>query len=63
MQATDMKKYALNMIVHHFSKVARLPKMRTLSRELILDVLEALADDMSDNKMCQDMSSVSLSSD
>lgn len=63
MQATDMKKYALSMIVHHFSKVARLPKMRMLSRELILDVLEALADDMSDNKLCQDMSSASLNSD
>lgn len=63
MQAIDMKKYALSMIVHHFAKVAKLPKMRMLSRELILDVLEALADDMSDNKLCQDMSSASLNSD
>ncbi|XP_046979238.1 leucine-zipper-like transcriptional regulator 1 isoform X1 [Schistocerca americana] len=63
MQATDMKKYALSLIVHHFAKVARLPKMRSLGRELLLDILEALADDMSDSKLCQDMTSVSLNSD
>ncbi|KAK9739298.1 BTB/POZ domain [Popillia japonica] len=63
MQATDMKKYALDLIVHHFTKVAKLPKLRVLSKELILDILMALANDMSDMKMCQDMSSVSLSSD
>ncbi|XP_054279790.1 leucine-zipper-like transcriptional regulator 1 [Macrosteles quadrilineatus] len=63
MQATDMKKYSLNLIVHHFPKVARLPKIRLLSQELLLDILTALADDMSDSKMCQDMSSISLSSE
>ncbi|XP_045583758.1 leucine-zipper-like transcriptional regulator 1 isoform X1 [Procambarus clarkii] len=60
-QATDMKKYALNLIVHHFPKVAQLPKMRCLSRDLLLDILEALAEDMSDSKLCHDMSSISLS--
>jgi len=45
-----MKKYALNLIVRHFPKVAPLPRMRTLSRELLLDILKALADDMSENK-------------
>lgn len=87
MQAIDMKKYALNLIVHHFSKVrayilhyepiqryhtiefiwvsqvARLPKLKQLSRELLLDILEALADEKSEARMCQDMSSASLSSD
>lgn len=63
MQATDMKKYALDLIVHHFTKVARLPRLRILSKELILDILMALANDMSDMRMCQDVSSVSLSSD
>lgn len=62
-QAIDMKKYALNIIVHHFSKVARLTRMRSLSRQLLLDIIEALADDMSDSKLCQDMSSASLCSD
>lgn len=63
MQATDMKKYALNLIVLNFTKVATSPKIRSLSKELILDILMALASDMNDSKMCQDMSSVSLSSD
>ncbi|XP_071555210.1 leucine-zipper-like transcriptional regulator 1 isoform X2 [Temnothorax nylanderi] len=55
MQAIDMKKYALNLIVHHFSKVARLPKLRQLSRELLLDIFDALADERSEARMCQDM--------
>lgn len=63
MQATDMKKYALNLIVLNFTKVASSPKIRSLSKELILDILMALASEMNDSKMCQDMSSVSLSSD
>lgn len=63
MQATDMKKYALDMIVHHFTKVAKLPRLKVLSKELILDILTALANDMSDSKICQDVSSVSLNSD
>lgn len=62
-QAIDMKKYALNLIVHHFPKVARLPRFHLLSRALLLDILEALADDMSDSKLCQDMSSASLCTD
>ncbi|GFG28824.1 hypothetical protein Cfor_03040 [Coptotermes formosanus] len=63
MQATDMKNYALSLIVHHFPKVARLPKFQTLSRELLLEILAALAEEMSDMKLCQDMSSISLSSE
>ncbi|EEC15876.1 lztr-1, putative, partial [Ixodes scapularis] len=58
-QATDMKKHALSLIVHHYPKVARLPRLQGLSRELLLDILEALADDMSDSKLCQDVSSAS----
>ncbi|KAL6257700.1 hypothetical protein P5V15_011280 [Pogonomyrmex californicus] len=54
-QATDMKKYALNLIVHHFSKVAKLPRLRQLSRELLLDILDALADERSETRTCQDM--------
>ncbi|XP_070153632.1 leucine-zipper-like transcriptional regulator 1 isoform X1 [Polyergus mexicanus] len=55
MQAADMKKYALNLIVHHFSKVARLPRLRQLSRELLLDIFDALADERSEIRTCQDM--------
>jgi hypothetical protein len=39
-----------------------MPRIRSLSRELLLDVLEALADDMSDSKL-QDLSCNSLNSD
>ncbi|KAI8783129.1 leucine-zipper-like transcriptional regulator 1 isoform X1 [Biomphalaria glabrata] len=59
-QATDMKKHALSIIVHHFTKTAKLPSLRRLSKELLLDVLDALADEMSDSHACQDMSGVSL---
>lgn len=62
-QATDMKKHALSLIVHHYPKVARLPRLRCLSKDLLLDILEALADDLSDSKLCQDVSSASLCSD
>ena len=44
-------------------QVARLPKFQTLSRELLLEILAALAEEMSDMKVCQDMSSISLSSE
>jgi len=44
-------------------QVARLPKFQTLSRELLLEILGALAEEMSDMKLCQDMSSISLSSE
>lgn len=49
MQATDMKKYALDLIVHHFPKVAKLPRLRMLSKELILDILEVLAESLDMN--------------
>ncbi|XP_012940916.1 leucine-zipper-like transcriptional regulator 1 [Aplysia californica] len=59
-QATDMKKHALNIIVRHFTKAARQASLRRLSRELLLDVLDALADEMGDSRVCQDLSAVSL---
>lgn len=55
-QASDMKKHALNIIVHHFPKVARLPQIRSLTRELLLDIIEALASDMNEARLCQDLS-------
>ncbi|XP_018565160.1 leucine-zipper-like transcriptional regulator 1 [Anoplophora glabripennis] len=62
MQATDMKKYALDLIVHHFTKVAKLPRLRMLSKELILDILEVLAESL-DINMRNDVSSGALNSD
>lgn len=44
MHVPDIKKYALSMIVRDFSQVAKLPKMQNLSRDLLLEVIEAMAD-------------------
>lgn len=63
MSANDMKKYALRLITQNFTKVAALAKLKTLSRELLLDIIEAVALDMGDSKICQDISSVSIGSD
>ncbi|CAH0765579.1 unnamed protein product [Bemisia tabaci] len=60
MQAQDMKKYALHLIVQHFPKVAKLSKIRSLSRELLLAILEALADEMSETKLTQDVAGASI---
>ncbi|XP_076180349.1 leucine zipper like transcription regulator 1 isoform X1 [Ptiloglossa arizonensis] len=57
-QAADMKEYALDVIVHRFTKVARLPRLKQLSRELLLDIIEALADERSEARPCQDMATV-----
>lgn len=42
--ANEMKRHALQMIVTDFAKVARLPKMKLLSKELLLAIIQALAD-------------------
>ena len=42
-----MKRHALNIIVQQFPDVARLPDIRRLKKELLLDILEAVADYMS----------------
>jgi hypothetical protein len=78
-QAHDMKKHALNIIVQHYSKVqllllgvffllqhsfitqvGNLPQIRSLSRELLLDILDALAQDMSlkETRYLSDISSI-----
>jgi len=56
-----MKKYALRLIVRHFSQVARLPHFKAMSKELLLEIMEALAEELSDNRLCQDVSNASLS--
>ncbi|XP_067636209.1 leucine-zipper-like transcriptional regulator 1 homolog [Eurosta solidaginis] len=40
----DIKDYALRLIVKDFTKVARLPKIGSLSRELLLEIIRAVAD-------------------
>ena len=50
----------VNYIVKSFGKVARLPRIKLLSRDLLLDIIEALADNFTDSQS-QQMSSVILS--
>ncbi|KAB7501181.1 Leucine-zipper-like transcriptional regulator 1 [Armadillidium nasatum] len=59
-QAIDMKKYALSLIVRDFPKVAQMPQMKQLSRNLLLDILEALANNMADRRLFCDMSSLNI---
>lgn len=46
--ATDMKKHALDLVVGHFPKVAKSSKLRRLSRDLLLEILDAIADHLKD---------------
>lgn len=38
-----MKKHALHLIVQRFSSVAKLPQIRQLSKELLLEIIDTLA--------------------
>ncbi|XP_060699747.1 leucine-zipper-like transcriptional regulator 1 isoform X2 [Hemiscyllium ocellatum] len=55
-QALDMKKHCLHIIVHHFTKVSKLPNLRSLSQALLLDIIESLANHISD-KQCAELGS------
>lgn len=44
------------LIIIIISQVARLPQIRSLTRELLLDIIEALANDMNEARLCQDLS-------
>ena len=46
-KATEVKKFALNLIVNDFSKVSKLSHLRKISKELLLDILQALAEEKS----------------
>ena len=43
--SNDMKHYALQLIIKNFTRVTKLPKLQTLSKELLLDIISALADE------------------
>uniref|UniRef100_A0A8C4TKF5 Leucine zipper like post translational regulator 1 n=1 Tax=Erpetoichthys calabaricus TaxID=27687 RepID=A0A8C4TKF5_ERPCA len=53
-QALDMKKHCLHIIVHQFIKVSKLPNLRSLSQLLLLDIIESLANHISD-RQCAEM--------
>lgn len=63
MNVPDIKNYALRMIVRDFSQVARLPKIKMLSRDLLLEVIQAMADVLGEFRFTQDFTSISIQSD
>ncbi|XP_019760823.2 leucine-zipper-like transcriptional regulator 1 [Dendroctonus ponderosae] len=50
-QAIDMKKYALELIVLNFKKVVKQPRLKMLDKALILDILDTLGDFMSKKEL------------
>lgn len=54
-QASDMKKRALDIIVAQFPKVAKMDRIKMLSRSLLLDIINALADDMTEARSSSDI--------
>lgn len=63
MNVPDIKNYALRMIVHDFPQVARLPKMKTLNRDLLLEVISAMADLLGELRLNHDFATISINSD
>ena len=64
--AVDMKRHALSIIVQQFPKVARLPDIRRLKQELLLEILDAIAEFMtpaSGNEIISVISTYSINSD
>uniref|UniRef100_A0A2K6TD61 Leucine zipper like post translational regulator 1 n=1 Tax=Saimiri boliviensis boliviensis TaxID=39432 RepID=A0A2K6TD61_SAIBB len=53
-QALDMKRHCLHIIVHQFTKVSKLPTLRLLSQQLLLDIIDSLASHISD-KQCAEL--------
>uniref|UniRef100_A0A8C0PHU3 AIF family member 3 n=1 Tax=Canis lupus familiaris TaxID=9615 RepID=A0A8C0PHU3_CANLF len=53
-QALDMKRHCLHIIVHQFTKVSKLPTLRSLSQQLLLDIIDSLASHISD-KQCAEL--------
>lgn len=63
MNVLDIKNYALRMIVHDFSQVARLPKMRALSRDLLLEIIAVMADVLGEIRLGHDLTTISIYND
>ena len=58
----DICRALINSLVCGFlSQVARLPHIEHLSKAMLLEIFHALADEMSESRLCQDMSNASLS--
>lgn len=60
MNVPDVKNYALRMVVHDFANIAKLPKMRLLNRELLLDIITETAETIGELRLSQDLTSISI---
>lgn len=63
MSVPDIKKFALSMIVRDFAQVARLPKMRNLNRHLLIEIIEAMGDVVSELNPQNDLMSSGVHND
>lgn len=63
MSVPDIKKFALSMIVRDFAQVARLPKMRNLSRHLLIEIIEAVGEVISELNPNNDLMIAGVHSD
>lgn len=60
-QALDMKKHALRLMVHNFQNVAHLPELTRLNKELLLEIIKAKADDEGETNLSKDWSLSNIS--
>ncbi|XP_076107039.1 leucine-zipper-like transcriptional regulator 1 [Mytilus galloprovincialis] len=60
-QALDMKKHALRIMVHNFQNVAHLPELNRLNKDLLLEIIKAKADDEGEVNLSKDWSLSNIS--
>lgn len=67
MHVSDIKDHALQIVVHNFNQVIKQPKMQNMSRELLLEILMAIADSVGveglNRALNQDMAAISIHSE
>lgn len=63
MNVPDIKSFALGMIVRDFSQVARLPKMKSLNRNLLLEIIEAMGDVVAELNLNNELTTSGLHGD
>lgn len=50
-----MKKHALDLIVHHFKSISACGRLQDLSKDLLLDILRALAENLYDDRLGEEV--------
>lgn len=60
MGVSDIKQHALRLIVRDFAQVVRTPQLSQLSRELLLELIAAMADTLSEVTVSREYASISI---